>query len=333
MVSEIANLDIPSISEKGSALLAAINSYISTNPDHLYPVSMIIGVGKNKNTHTYQAKLTQEATDELRTAMIESLEYYGNYELITYEYANPPNATQAICTDIHFELIDQLYTYFSDLATLELFTGDKATNCPPKYMALHTEVDSHQILFIEKLSQNNYLTAKKKIFSLFGTELHLLKKELLYFEKEFTAIVIDSVIYFKNLTYLQRICGIGEKLKQEALTTANQIADALPIANFDKMREDIVKSLPMIMKLKSISQKMLEDADYTKSILNSAAIFQFLDHHPEFDVPTVDTEKGRQLEYVTHPQKRYTILKLLDDDYLSSPITSASYSANSKQRP
>ena len=98
------------------------------------------------------------------------------------------------------------------------------------------------------------------------------------------------------------------------------------------MREDIAKSLPMIMKLKSIEKKM-NDPAYKQSILNNKAVFQFLDDHPEFQVMTTQTDDTRRLEYHTSPQKRYGILKLLDDDYLCSPITDTSYSANSKQEP
>ena len=62
-------------------------------------------------------------------------------------------------------------------------------------------------------------------------------------------------------------------------------------------------------------------------------IVEFAEDHPECGVEIAGTGDSAQLVFHNDPQRRFKILKLLDDDYLHSELTALEYEANSKSAP
>ena len=81
----------------------------------------------------------------------------------------------------------------------------------------------------------------------------------------------------------------------------------------------------MLSKLASIAQK-----PYLQN-LNIENVKQIIAEF-ELDIDTADVNGTESLVFDSHPQRRWEILKLLDDDFLSSTMTELKYEVNSKQR-
>ena len=62
-------------------------------------------------------------------------------------------------------------------------------------------------------------------------------------------------------------------------------------------------------------------------------LLAFIRDHPECQVELDGDGDDAQLVYRNDPQHRFKILKLLDDDYLTSELTSLEYESNSKGQP
>jgi hypothetical protein len=62
-------------------------------------------------------------------------------------------------------------------------------------------------------------------------------------------------------------------------------------------------------------------------------LLDFVRRHPEYQVDVSGAGDDARLVYRNDAQHRFKILKLLDDDYLHSQLTSLEYEANSKSAP
>lgn len=62
-------------------------------------------------------------------------------------------------------------------------------------------------------------------------------------------------------------------------------------------------------------------------------LIKFVKAHPQCEVAIVGEGDDAQFAFTSDAQHRFKILKLLDDDYLRSGLTTLDYDANSKSDP
>jgi hypothetical protein len=86
----------------------------------------------------------------------------------------------------------------------------------------------------------------------------------------------------------------------------------------------------MVSKVRSISEKLAGNATYAAA-MTMPNLVRFVHAHPELGIDLEGPPGAEQLIFHNDPQRRWRILKLLDDDFLHSQITELDYEANSKQ--
>ncbi len=101
------------------------------------------------------------------------------------------------------------------------------------------------------------------------------------------------------------------------------ILDRIPISNAEAFRAAGTGQIQMMSKLAQIARKPYLGRVTMRDIQQTITDFGL-------DVQVV-RENGRQkLLFEANPNKRWLILKLLDDDYLGSTMTDQKYEVNSK---
>jgi hypothetical protein len=98
------------------------------------------------------------------------------------------------------------------------------------------------------------------------------------------------------------------------------------------MAAAVTGSPTMLGKMASIQRKLDKYPQY-RAALTMPKLLEFVGAHPECEVEISGVGDAAQLVYRNDPQHRFKILKLLDDDYLRSDLTSLEYEANSKSAP
>ena len=311
--------------DRAAILLASIKD------GDLLNIGMIIGTkDHNGRLYAYNARLTNNAAGAIKNMILKTIDEYLEYEIIEYSYGVTPNDAQAMVVDSkEFALFDAIKEHFTDLSTLALFSEKSPKGESLKYAAVRVDINSQQIILIQKLSQRNLISPKHYSFLLKKDVFDTQPGDLLHLQDYFEIFIIDSLIYFRNGRRLQEISGLSEEILQYANSIFDKVMGNLPIENLDEMRQAVTTSINMISKLNSISDKITAFPAYREA-LRKENIFDFLDKRPDLGIKVIGEGKQRRLVYENSPNQRYKILKLLDDDFLHSEWTSLDYEANSK---
>ena len=88
----------------------------------------------------------------------------------------------------------------------------------------------------------------------------------------------------------------------------------------------------MLGKMASIQRKLNQHPAY-QAALTMDRLTAFVQTHPECEVEIAGEGDDVRFVFRTDAQHRYKILKLLDDDYLQSQLTTLNYATNSKSAP
>ena len=88
----------------------------------------------------------------------------------------------------------------------------------------------------------------------------------------------------------------------------------------------------MMAKLASI-QRNLDMYPQYAAAMKMEKLVPFISRHPETGVEIIGAGASAELVFRNDPARRFKILRLLDDDFLQSELTSNTYEANSKSEP
>src|SRR5262249_28589821 len=156
--------------------------------------------------------------------------------------------------------------------------------------------------------------------------------EILLFTKEISAIIVGNIALFRDRPAFQRLFGLLEEIREQAAATFEAVTTNLRIEGLDSMAAAVTGSPAMLGKMASIQRKLDQYPKYREA-LTMPRLIAFVRQHPELEVDIAG--KGDAAKFVFHadPQRRFKILKLLDDDYLKSELTALEYEATSKSFP
>src|SRR5207249_2146644 len=130
-------------------------------------------------------------------------------------------------------------------------------------------------------------------------------------------------MFIRSIPQFHRIFGYFEGLISKAEVTFAAISPRIPITNINEFKEACLGNVLMLAKLSQIAKKPYLNTVTMKDIKRTISEFNL-------EVSTTTIEGVEKLVFEKTPQKRWAILKLLDDDYLGSVMTKLRYVANSK---
>ncbi len=119
-------------------------------------------------------------------------------------------------------------------------------------------------------------------------------------------------------------CLRNVDISHQATETLKLVTTQIPIKNQEAFEKACTTQLSMMEKLSRIAKN-----PYLKSL--TLADIQRTIREFKLDIEVVGKNQEAQLVFDPHPQKRWLILKLLDDDYLDSTLTRKRYEVNSKR--
>lgn len=131
-----------------------------------------------------------------------------------------------------------------------------------------------------------------------------------------------SPMFILNKDRFQRIFRYYERVQAAAHETLDRIRTVIPIHNGEEFANSCEGNLQMLKKLKNIAAQPYLD---TLTIDDMKKVIEDND----LRIETTITDGQEQL--VFDPTQKWTILKMLDDDYLKSVMTGSRYEVNSKR--
>lgn len=156
-----------------------------------------------------------------------------------------------------------------------------------------------------------------------GGTYNKITQKVFLFDDDIDCFSWDGYLYIKHVSNFQRIFEYFEQLRERASTAVDTVVQRVPVQNLDEFRAACTRQPQMMAKIVQISRKpyleRLSMADIQRTI-------------QEFSLPVQLVTDGEQekLLFENDREKRWLILKLLDDDYLGSVMTRQKYEVNSK---
>jgi hypothetical protein len=174
------------------------------------------------------------------------------------------------------------------------------------------------------------LARSRRIAALFTNQLFdRFEAEPLMFDSTYDALVIDPHVVMTSQRNFEIALDFLELARKEVESTLTAMTSELPIKNRDEFLSAASSDINMLAKVRSIAEKMRRDPNYAKA-MTLGRLKEFVKTRPgiQLDIEIVNGQEA--LVFHTDVQRRWRLLKLLDDDYLHSELTSHDYEVNSK---
>jgi hypothetical protein len=147
--------------------------------------------------------------------------------------------------------------------------------------------------------------------------------KIFLFDRKIDCFSWSGYLFINNVTAFQRIFKYFDELRAKADETVNIILAQIPISNADAFRAAGTGQMQMMSKLAQIARKPYLNRVTLQDIRRTITEFRL-------DVQIVQENGQEKILFEATPNKRWLILKLLDDDFLGSIMTDQKYEVNSK---
>lgn len=282
-----------------------------------------------------QLRPTKRAETALTEVVRAASQAWADCETIRYEPATSPGDGQVMWISVtKVPLLGAIVAGSANLSGLPLFDPKKDPLASLQLTAMRAVKDDSDAVFLQSL-RGNQIVAQSKRMGVVVRKGYVdvpPSGELLLFSKDVAVIVAREVAFFSDRRAFQRLSGYLDELRQNAAATFKTVTRDLRIEGIEQMEPAVTGSPAMLGKMASIQQKIDKYPAY-RDALTMPRLAAFARAHPEYQVDVAGEGDSARLIYRNDIQHRFKILKLLDDDYLRSELTSLGYEANSKSAP
>jgi Kiwa KwaB-like protein len=193
--------------------------------------------------------------------------------------------------------------------------------------------DSAQQLarFYQKLGTAKTLEkARRKLLLWQGDTFSRIETQTLVLDDNLRLAVTEHGAIMTQPSVYELLFGALPELASQAQETYKATLAPLDIEGGAELAEACSHDINMMRKLASIELKLQDPAYRTR--LTQDSLVKFIRSNPHVDVELVEINGQIRIKYDKRPQRRWAILKLLDDDFLRSELTDTDYVSNSKSR-
>lgn len=161
--------------------------------------------------------------------------------------------------------------------------------------------------------------------------VRLEQEHVLLLDGRFDAVVAGGVALFTGKAAFEKMFDLVAELRRSSAATFASVTRDLRIEGLAELEAACTSQPAMMAKMASVQRRLDSDTGYREAMTMDRVV-EFVLAHPETEVEVTGTGDDARLVFRSD-RRRYKILKLLDDDYLHSLLTSRSYEANDKSGP
>jgi len=258
-----------------------------------------------------------------RKAVPESLE---DVRLKPYEAGYTPDPHELLYLELQHEAdIADIIRQLSRVQQAALFRErDDIVDHLKFYAVIVSPTARNHAVFMRAYSPKRELTRKAGFAALFSRGTYdKVDTKIFLFDYGIDCFAWDGYLYIRHVSAFQSIFKYFEQLRAMAGETVDTVSERIPISNLDDFRTACTGQLQMMSKLAQIARKPYLPRVTMADIRRTIAEFRLA-------VQIVQENGEDKLLFEANPQKRWLILKLLDDDFLGSVMTNEKYEVNSK---
>lgn len=202
------------------------------------------------------------------------------------------------------------------------FTNNSLSNLDGYLITIGNE--QNKIALYKKHHSINLLKRDSRLFIIPDQQRFVrIGNDALALDKSFDFMMVDSSLIVLKLNILERFFGFDEVIRNQANSTIEQI-EALGLIENIQSLADLVDEKTFARKLMSIRNSPVLDVPVDR-------VIDFVKNHPILKKKIRLNEDETKINLDTSISKKH-ILKLLNDDYLSSNLTELEYDTLAKDR-
>ena len=212
------------------------------------------------------------------------------------------------------------------LVDINVYKDDKDFVTGLRYYAIIVQNDKGKVFkFFRLYSQKKELGRSPLFGAVFaGGHFDKVDKPIFLFDKYIDCIETEDYIFIFNKDKFHKMFHFYELLEKNADVILKDIKTNIPIKNFDEFQKSCKGHFQKLLKLKNIANR-----PYFKNI----KMAQLKIVIKKFDLPVeVAKNSGGEETLLFNPNDKWAILRLLDDDYLSSMLTGQQYEVTGKRQ-
>jgi hypothetical protein len=287
----------------------------------------LVAAKPEENVIIQRLNLRQDLAAEFLSAAKDSVPP-ANQEvrLRAYEAGYKPDSDEITYIDLaQNAAIAELVGQVSQVQQAELFHEDDAIIDSLRFYAIVVSPSARRrAIFFRTYSPKKELTRSAGFAALLSRGSYdKVESKIFLFDHDTDCFAWDGYLFIHNVGAFQRIFGYFQELRAMANTTVDTVLSQIPVSNADAFRATCTGQLQMMSKLAQIARK-----PYLGRVTMQDMRRAIDDFH--LDVQIVQENGQEKLLFEGTLEKRWLILKLLDDDYLGSIMTHEKYEVNSK---
>lgn len=275
--------------------------------------------------------LTDRLTDTFRSVAAYNQARYkreyahGNLLLRRYAVESKPDSHEVEYLDVSaYETIMQQISPLAALADVEAFQAEQEFVAGMRFYVIAVQPPQDEpVYFFRFYSQRKMLSRSHLFAMIYGNGVFdRVTEPVFLFDHNIDCVSQGGIMYIFRKDHFQDIFRFFAQMHEIARETLETIRATVPIQNFEAFARDCEGQLSRLAKLQSIASK-----PYLGKI--SIEDIKRVIHRNRLAIRIVKTEQGEMLVY--NPADKWTLLKLLNDDYLLSLMTEQSYEVSGKR--
>jgi hypothetical protein len=288
-------------------------------------VSVLVAAEPEQNVVLQRLNLRQDLAAEFLAAA-QSARPDENIVLRPYDPGYSPEWNQLAYIDLEEnEAIAELVGQISQVQEAEIFREqDEIVDRLRFYAIVVSPNAQRRAVFFRTYSPKKELTRRAGFAALLSRgHYDKVDTKIFLFDRQVDCFSWGGYLFIYNVSAFQRIFKYFEQLRERANDTVTTILDLIPISNADAFRAAGTGQMQMMSKLAQIARKPYLNRVTIQDIRRTINEFRL-------EVQIVNENGQEKLLFEANPNRRWLILKLLDDDFLGSIMTQEKYEVNSK---
>jgi len=209
--------------------------------------------------------------------------------------------------------------------SLPLYQGDDDFISSLSFYALDISNGTDRLILFKRTNAKLELSRRFPHAAIFsGGQFDKVTQKTLLLDADFDCIAKDEDLLIRRVPAFESIFGYFDELKANANATLDLVLGHIKIKNYDEFRKACTGQIQMLAKLANIASKPYLATLTMDSVKKTASDFGV---QLSFETNSSGEE---ELVFDPSPSGRWLVLKILDDDYLRSPMTTLKYETNSK---
>ena len=287
------------------------------------PIKLVIGVWGDPaaaNPFTlYRLRTTPEVAQDFRASGLRHTEHIAKNEVIGFDAGHLPDEGETMQLPLaKFEYPDFVAAMFDpNLPAFDPEAEGVAFHCFVVQQGIRKAGFLRQVAAV-RLARRNLIATL-----LTGDRVEKLESEVLTFSAGVDLVIEPQTIWVSNAAAFRSLFRGATALATAVGSQVATVTGAVPIANVAEFEQACRDDPRMMAKLARVASKPY------LSLLTPAVLRRVIkEYHLPPDLLTHDAK----LVHANSPQRRWMILRILDDAYVESLATKMRYAANSKRQ-